>query len=490
MGYTQRLVSRLSSSESAPASQDSRTFWDFFSGSSSRREPDSGSIEEYVEDYEESPLVATPLDNFASDVMAPGYRFASDADETVDGQTVDEALMDFAEEAAIVAGEFNRDYGDLLEDEVRDTILRGTSLAELAYRDREKAEEIMGFRLFRAETTTAYTRPGQAILLRPDDDPVIRSERGSDREAPTTPAGKTAAYVQYDDIFGTDETDEVIFAQDDVVKIANKPDTGDVFGRSDVAAVHDRVRGLLQKLNDVDEAIAAKAYAFWLIRMGHDETTTQADIKQAKKFMAEQEAENYGPGKKQAVPNMVEIETVEGEVPEVWESFAFDVQYILSRLPGAKYQVGFEDDVNRDIANRQQEDYEDRVRRMRHRLESKWRPVWERIAIQLGFGSEENPPEFDFLIQEETETNPLRQDWFDASEYKTLMEGIKAGAPGGQVDMVVPVEKQQEWFGGDPEALRDALESGDGDLDESDPQVQAAVEAMQPDTQDPEAPAD
>ena len=481
MGYTQRLVSRLSSGESEPASQDSRTFWDFFSGSSSRAKPDSGSIEEYVEDYEDCPLVATPLDNFASDVMAPGYRFESDADET-DGQgrTVDEALADFAEEAAIVAGEFNRDYGDLLEDEVRDTLLRGTSLAELAYRDRDKAEEIMGFRLFRAETTTAYTRPGQAILLRPDDDPVQRTERGKDREAPTTPADKTAAYVQYDDIFGTDETDEVVFAQDDVVKIANKPDTGDVFGRSEVGAVHDRVRGLLQKLNDVDEAIAAKAYAFWLIRMGHDETATKADIEQARQFMSEQEAENYGPGKKQAVPNMVEIETVEGEVPQVWDSLSFDVQYILSRLPGAKYQTGFEDDVNRDIAKRQQEDYEDRVIRMRHRIEAKWMPVWERIAVQLGFGSEESPPEFDFLVQEETETNPLRQDWFDPSAYKTLMEGIKAGAPGGQVDMVVPVEKQQEWFGGDAEELSDALDGrGDGQIDESDPEVQAAVEQIQ-----------
>lgn len=482
MGYTQRLVSRLSSSESEPQAQDSRTFWDFFSGSTSRAVPDSGSIEEYVEDYDDCPLVSTPLDNFASDVMAPGYRFESEDTDLA------EDLQDFGEKAAIIAGEFNRDYGDLLEDQVRDKRLRGTGIAELAYADREQAQEIKGFRLFRAETTTAYTRPGQAILLRPDDDPEERSSNGTERKAPTTPAGKTAAYVQYDDIFGSAESDETVFAQDDVVKVSNKPDTGDVFGRSDVGPVHDRVRGLVQKLKDVDEAIAAKAYAFWLIRMGHDESTTESDIEQAKQFMAEQEAENYGPGKKQAVPNMVEIETVEGEVPEVWESFSFDVQYILSRLPTPKYRTGFEDSINRDVAMRQQEDYEDEVIRERRRLEAAWYPVWQRVAIQLGYGSAESPPEFDFLIQEEQDTNPLRQDWFDPSEFKTLMEGLAVGAPGGQVDMILPPEKLIEWFGGDPDELLNIVDESDA-LDEDDPEVQAAVDAIQ-ETSPGEASAD
>lgn len=448
----ERVVTRLSSSESDPVgetvSQSASSLLGRFNGEFERVKPDIGDIEGYVADYHECPLVSTPIDNWASDVLAPGIRI-----ETSDS-ALESALLGFCSDAAIRSGEFDHDFADLLEEQVRDTALRGTGFAEIAYADRKTAEEIKGFQLLKAGTLTPYTRPGQAILLKGDDAPSSRSSGGKERTAPQTAAGKTAAYVQFDNVFASNQDEEEIaFAQDDVVKIVNRPETSAIFGRSDVEAVHSRVRGLLQKLEDVDTAIAAKAYAFWLIRIGSEGSTTEEDIEQAKSFMSEQEPENYGPGKKQAVPHTVNLETYSGEVPEVWESLEFDVKYILSNLPTPKYRTGWEDDINRDIAIREQEDYREEVRAMRRRLESAWKPVLERVAIQLGFGSTEEPPEFEFLIEEHRDTNPLRAEWFDAQAFRATMQGLETASPGGQVDRIIPPETILSWLGQNPERL-------------------------------------
>lgn len=462
VGAVGQSISRLSSSESDPVGRDSaynsQSTLGNFSGEFDRVKPDRGAIEDYVGDYRTCPLVSTPIDNYASDVLAPGIRI-----ETTNAD-LERDLLEFCSNAAIQAGEFDHDFADLLQDQVRDYALRGTGIAEIAYADRESAEEIKGFRLLRAETLTPYTRPGQAILLRPDDTPSTRTVGADERTAPQTAAGKTAAYVQFDNVFtGYRDREEIAFAQDDVVKVTNRPETGAIFGRSDVEAVHSRVRGLLQKLEDVDTAIAAKAYAFWLIKIGEEGTTTEEDIEQAKSFMKEQEPENYGPGKKQAVPHTVNLETFSGEVPEVWESLEFDVKFILSNLKTPKYRTGWEDDINRDIALREQEDYREEVRSMRRTLEAKWQPVLERVAIQMGYGSAENPPEFALLIEEQRDTNPLRSEWFDAETFRATMQGLEVAAPGGQVDRIVPPETILDWLGQDPEKLLGAAQGIDPD---------------------------
>lgn len=447
-----RAVSRLSSSESDPVGRDAKFDTGLlgrFTGEFERSKPDAGEIEDYIEDYRECPIVSTPIDNYASDVVSPGIRI-----ETTNSD-LEEDLIDFASTAAIRAGEFDHDFADLLEEQVRDAILRGTGIAEIAYADRSQAEEIKGVRLLRAETITPYTRPGQAILLRPDDNPTVRSERGDEREAPTTAADKTACYVQFDDVFASyRDRDEIAFAQDDVVKVVNNPETGAIFGRSDVESIHSRVRGLLQKLEDVDTAIAAKAYAFWLIKIGTDESSSEEDIAQAKKFMKEQEPENYGPGKKQAVPHTVGLETFSGEVPEVWESMEFDVEFILLNLKTPKYRSGFADNVNRDLAIRQQEDYMGEVRAMRRKLEAAWKPVFKRVAEQKGH----DDPQFEILIEEQRDANPLRAQWFDAEEFRALMLGIKEAAPGGQTERILPPEYVLDWLGQDPKEILGAAQ--------------------------------
>lgn len=470
MGFRDRIAKLASSATGGtpdPQGRDQRWFGTFFRDAN-RREPDSGDIEGYVEDYEECPLVSVPIDNYPADVLEPGYRF-----ETENEQLMEE-LEEFFSEAAIEAGEFGQDFGTILEDQVRDNVLRGTGLAEVVYDDAETQEQIVAFRLFRAETVTAYTRPGQAILLRPDDEPAERTAGGSTRTAPETKAGETAAYVQFDDVFGSGEPSEVAFSTDDVVKIVNNPDTGDVFGRSDVKGVHERVRGLLQKLTDVDEAIAAKAYAFWLFKFGEESNAWPKE--KAKGFMQDQKAENYGPGKKEAVPGDVSIETISGEVPQVWESFQYDVEYILSGLPGSKYQVGFSDNTNRDIAEQQSESYDERVSGERRKLEAAWQPVVDRVAEQLGYSSDD----VELVIEPEQDESPLANPNFDPQEFKQTMQGIKQAAPGGAVEQVITPETIVDVFLKlDPDEVMPDEDEQEQPLDESNPQVQRQMQMLE-----------
>lgn len=461
-----------------PDVQSRRTSW--FSARQSRIEPETGETEDFVADYKQCPLVRIPLDNFASDVMEPGLRVELPDD---DGD-LDDDLEDWLSKAAVLGGEFGGDIATLMESQVRDNRLRGNGFVEIVYDNAERKEQIAGFVTFQSETVTVYTRPGKSILLQPDDTEVEINQYNRSRPV-QTPSGDAAAYVQYDESFGA-EKDEVPLAVDDVVKISNNPDTGEILGQSDVEPVHDRVRGLMQKLTDVDEAIAAKAYAFWLFKMG--EPDDPMDEEKAQQFMNAHSEDEWEPGNKQAVSGDVSIETISGEVPEVWESFNFDVQYILSSLPTPKYRTGFENDVNRDIAQRQQEDYEDAVANERRKLEAAWQPVVQRKAEELADGE---APKVKLVIEPEEDESPLANPNFDAAEFKAVMAGLKQASPGGAVEQVIKPESIVETFLKlDPDEVMPDQE--EAVIDENNPQVQRLMQQMEngpsqpPDQQGPE----
>lgn len=457
-----------------PDVQTRRVEW--FTARQSRIEPEPGEIEDFRDDYEQCPLVSQPIDDFASDVMEPGIRIELPDDDSDNDLAGD--VEDWLSGAAYVSGVRGGSTAKLMESQVVDSKITGDGLVEIAYDDADTAETIAGFVAFKREDVAMYTRPGKAILLQPKDTDV-EIDQYSRTYPMETPAGKAAAYIQYDDYIGG-EKGEVPLAVDDVVKVSNKPETGSVGGGSDVKPVHSRVRGFLQKLTDVDEAIAAKAYAFWLFQMGSEDNPM--DKKKAEKFMKEHSEEEWTPGKKQSVPGNVSIETISGEVPEVWESFQFDVEYILSAMPTPKYRTGFSDDTNRDIAARKQEDYDDAISAYRRKLEAAWQPVIQRKANELADGEE--APDVKLVIEPEQDESPLANPNFDASEFKSTMDGIKAAAPGGAVEQVVKPEAIVETF-----LKLDADEvmpdTDEEPLDESNPQVQQLMQQMENPPQQP-----
>jgi len=277
-GLFDRLRARLAPTQDGSASPQARDERPTVVGREEyREEVDEQQIETFVTEYYRNPLVRVPVQNFASDVTEPGVSVdVAPRDDDGDIPTVeydgrdrplDEALSAWASSCFIDGFRFDGDFADLLEEAVKDRRgRRGTSIVEHAYDDPRERERLLGLKPLKTETVTAYTREGKAIVLRPDDDPgsfdtvAVRDYGDATRdEAPMTPAGKTAAIAQFDDVFGAQEREEIPFALDDVTVSPHDADTGELFGRPDSSPVIERARALRKKLRYVDQSVVNTA---------------------------------------------------------------------------------------------------------------------------------------------------------------------------------------------------------------------------------------
>jgi len=433
------------------------------------QEPDRSEIEQWAREYYANPLIRQSVRAFAGDVLEPGVSVTiGDGDEpTVPndyrfqefrGMDLTDALALWLGQCGIVGGRFDRDLADLLEDVVIDLRgRRGTALIEHAYDDPTERDYILGLRLFKTETTTAYTRDGKNILLRPDDDPgefetvAVQDVSAGDRrsEAPTTPAGKTAAFVQFDDIFGSyEEKDDIPFALDDVTLISNDPDTGNIFGRPDAASVADRSQQLREMFDDTAQAIKAVGYGHWIAQVDTN------DEEEARTLLDSFDPSN--PERVNVTNYNVDAERFDGQTPDTVEQIQQQIEFILTALPSPLYRVGFAGDINRDVTSVQQEDYRDEVRRERDRLESAFGAVLQAKAREFLTGSAQGDETLDvdvgITIQPAEDENPLHDEEFDAGEFSNLMSGVKQAAPGGAAEQILPPHEVRETILGlDPD---------------------------------------
>lgn len=485
MGLRDRLTAWLADDgEPEPQARDRRAIDTYaFSDDLDRVDPDDD-IETWVDVYYANPLIRASILTYTSDVLAPGWRITVEDD---DGLEAD--LREWAGSAAISDGEFGHDLTTVLADTIKDAYgRRGTALIEHVYDDAEAQEELLALRPFRAETVTAYTRPGKNILLRPDDtDAEFDAERPSGRpdgdrtDIPLTKADDAAAYVQYDDIFGVRERDEVRLAQSQVTKHAHDTDTGDIFGRPDTASVADRAQAINDKLSDADQGITAKAYKYWLVNL------PGVSKSQAESLLKDLDLDD--PTTKSVTNSAeMEVESIDGEVPDIVDHLQFEVEYILSAMPIPLYKAGFAGDINRDVTSEQESDYEQDVRDERRELEAIFEPIIQAKARELAGGDAdadgggESVPDVTFEIAPDDADSPLEDDEFDAQAFKQLMAGLKQAAPGGAVEQVItPEAVVDQLLGMDPDdVMGDQGDQGDADAqplpDESDPDVQAAFE--------------
>lgn len=485
-----RLKAALSSSgETDPQARGSRDDAWGTTLDVDRQTPDRGDIEDWTTEYQENVLIRKPTQTFTSDVLEPGYRAEVEADgedespPTVPntyhdaeyhGLTLDEAIEKWLSEAGIVDGEFGHDLTDVLDKYLKDKVgRRGTAMVEVVYDDAEEQNHIKALRPFKVETVTAYTREGKGILLKPGDDPDDVSFEtsstggvavdGSRDTLPTTKADKTACYVQFDDVFGQDESDEVRLSQDDVVKDAYDADTGEVFGLPDTAAVYDRARSIRQQYSDLDQALKATAYSHWVAQVDTN------DQDEAKELLSGFDPSN--PEKVNVVNYAVEATQFEGDVPDIDSTLKQEIEYVLTAFPVPIYRIGFEGDINRDVTSEQGDDYTRELSEWRDGISASFKSVIQRKADEFLGGS---APETRVVIEPEASENPLHDEEFDASEFQSVMDGLsKAG-------VVLPAETVVETFLGlDAD---DALPSGgESPLDEGDPRVRESFEdATQP----------
>ena len=511
MNLRNQLSAILRSSESDPQARDSRhDAW----GASTDFDiaiPDRAEIGDWVSEYKANPLVHVPVDKFASDVAEPGYRVDLDLGEDDDvptvpddhpeygGEGLDEALEQWLGTAAIVAGEFDRDFSDLIQDVVKDLRgKRGTALCEHAYNDREDRDSIRGLRLFKVETVTAYTREGKAILLKDDDDAedaVPAGARGAGtfssgdrRTVPETAAGNTAAYVQYDDQFGTSSRSEVALAQSDVTKLVHNADTGEVFGEPEQAMVHAPAKGVREQIETLKKGLMGKMFGYWYAQVGTEKNpVSEEEGKKLVKDMALNDPQSVT-----SVPYQVQPKKHEGEVPDVENVFNFQIEYVLSAFAAPIYRIGFAGDINRDISTEQKEDYRSEVRRQRDQIESAFHTVLNRKAVELmgndpfeDFGDVDVPTAH-LRIEPEKDESPLRDEQFDASAFRDLMQGLESAAPGGETSMIFPPEAIIEHIlKMDPEEVIAAAPNLPDDIDEDDPEVEETFNRLRASISDP-----
>jgi hypothetical protein len=432
-----------------------------------REEADELDIGRFVREYNRNPLIRVPIQNFASDVTEPGVSVEVDTEDDADvpvvpdsapdeyaGRDLDDALEQWLSQCYIDGWSYHGDIGALLENVIKDRRgRRGTAIIEHVYDDARERERLMKLRPIRVETVTAYTREGKRIVLRGDDDAgsfdtIAVSDYGDPVRdiAPKTPAGQTAAIAQFDDIFGSQEREEIPFAYGDISFSAYDSDTGVLFGRPDSATVLNRARSLRKKLRHVDQSVTNTAFGNIIAKV---ETQQQEVVESVRDNLdvniKDRGVRDKNPQTVSATNADVDLHEVDASVPDVTDIIQQEIEFILTSMPTPLYRVGFAGDINRDVTSEQGEDYRDAVKRERRRLEDDFRRMLRLKAKGLILGDphtdESLAVDVALRIRPSTSESPLRDEEFDAGEFSNLMSGLSTAAgPKGGATAILPKE--------------------------------------------------
>ncbi len=437
-----------------------------------RTEPDKDNMRKYWRQYETTPFVRKSISSFARQVMEPGYYIeARDVD-----QEILRDLDHWLTKSAIIEGEFGQDFRQLAKKLIVQQEVRGTGFVEKAPAN-DDPDRLAGLKLINAETMEAVTRPGQSILLQPED--VDQYD-----DAPAAETGGAAAWLQdlgeTETFFGTpvsgknrgidndkDDDFKVGFREDEVMKLARDADAGEVFGTSRLEAVSDRIEGLRNKLCDNDEAIASKAYPLWLFMFGGEDNPWESD--DIDEFMRSHEMENFHPGMKQGVRGDVSVDTVSGEVAEISDALNFDIEWIMSIMPIPKFALGAfaGEGVGQFGGIAQQQETQRQIKDTRREIEEKFTPVIREVAMQNGL-SEEEADEIRLKVGQpgEPESEVPRRE--NIIRYVPESQRNGQGSPDTSEDM--PEEDEQET----PE-IPDELPQEQGDEPPEEPSEEAGA---------------
>jgi len=345
--------------------------------------PDRRKLQEYWELYQEVPLIRQPIRSFASEVIAPGYYIDAEDDE------LKEDIEDWLSQCAIVSGEIDKDFSELIKKSTVQREVKGTSLVEKV--EIEEGNGLYGFKLLRPETIRVFTKPGQTVLLPPDYDyeryqnqSGMLGKLASSQDFYTDDEGNVAAYVQLDNALNDrDEGYYIPFTRNKIIKLTRDADVGQVLGRSRIAAVEDRLLALLKKLEDNDKAIESLAHPFQLFKFGSEDSPWSPE--EIQKFMDEHDQSNFEPGMKQGVQGDLSVETVSGEVAPIEDFLDFDLNYIITEMPMPRYALGgFESEVNQFVSRSQEQRLENQLSEARNEIEREWNPVIEQKVEEMG----------------------------------------------------------------------------------------------------------
>ena len=472
-------------------------------------------ITRYWEDYFKGfPLTRAPLRIFDEAVAEPGYRIEAtvkretgetDDDgepitETVTDEEMEQALREWAANAAYHAAESDQDLADLIRGNPSKRRGKGTLFMEVV---RAESGMPVGLMYHDPATFKIYTREDQAILVQPDDD-VGEDHPRDDTRTEEHPNGKAAAYVQYDDdLDGYDDEEPVAFAAEDIIKFAYEPDTGDPWGTSIYASSAERIDALKQKLRDREASIRLvggplRVYssedwtpdqaAEWAEKHEEGELTSRANERQKRRLQygprngslsdtyshgtlnqdVYDPADNPLSRATEYIGGDLDIDVIQGEVADIGDAVMDDVQMIFADMPVSQFRIAYVSDINQFVVQPQESDDARRVDQERNYLRRKIEPVFEEVSDYLA-GGDEYEGDVRWAIESPPSSNPLEREDFPKENLEALSGAIKelnqAGADPALINGVlsnagVDIEEYRENYEAtfEPEDLAPELE--------------------------------
>lgn len=432
-------------------------FGSIMSGDVERNKPPQDALDKYWRQYESTGIVRKSINTYTNDIIEPGYTVVSD------DENLQQRMNSWLSEAAILNGEQDKPFIRLLEDVIRQREVRGTALVEVVPQQ-SNPDGIWGFRLINVESVSAIEREDTGTLVRPDETEL--------EDVPITKRGEAAAYIQYDDAAyaGPFDEDDVALSQNDVVKLVLDGDAYDIFGTSRLESCSKDIEIRDKVLEDNAEAIAAKGYPHWIFKMGEPNPSEDNPRRgvwpddKIQQLRNEHKSSNFSAGQKDFLPGDVSVDVVHGETADIKPTIKHHTEEILAAMPTPKFMVGHADAVNRDITQEQYDVYKTQVRKARRQLEGEFLPVLKRKAREWGFDGDA-VESLELRIERQTQESPLKNEDFDAQDFKAMAEGMRAMEKSNAVSVD---EMRQNFLGLPPQDNADGSPDTSNDSPDSD----------------------
>lgn len=379
-------------------------------------------VDEFYAVYEDTAIVFTSLWNFSSDVWEPGIRIEAEDDEAE--EWLEEEWLP---QAAILYGGKHNDFLPFGKHTTIQRWCRGGALIEHVRADPDDPDSmITGVNFIPPETVSFVPYEHKPILVDPDPPSTLEDELPD--ELPETRRGELPAYIQYHQHAPhPTKRDPIPLSQNDVTRTIFNGDAAGVgtdldnfWGTPITEIVAEDVAGFKNILRDKETAIKNKAYGLWAMAFDREvleytdiddktgETVNVTEIiewsEEDKDQVANEIEEDMGPGGILTHDGEIELDRLDGEVPELIDDLEFYVSNITAALPTPLYVVGFESNINQFVVEGQDTRYQQLIDQERQTLQRTFSSLLERVI--------ESHPDHEtewvrFKIEPEEEKSPV-----------------------------------------------------------------------------------
>lgn len=468
---------------------------------------------------QEFAIVQSALRKFDDLVLEPEWEVEAKIDGELD-EDMTEALELWGDNCAVRAGEAGHNLNHILSQCPSGRRAKPAVLIE-KIGTTDDPDAIAALQMLEPWDMSARLRKDQNLVVQPGDD-VPADHPTVEKNGQEVPA----AYVQYDsssDRFGmgTDDDDEIPFAENDLLKLTYEPPEGSAWGQTIWPPLAEPIESLKQKLRDRNAAIRLTGHPHriyssdsWTKEQAqkfanmHDEGETSAwDLEQ------EREKMSYA-GRVDYVPHTVNVQVVDGDVADISDAVKDDLEQIFSILPLSKHNIAYVDEINQFVVEPLDDNDDRNVDKERRYLESIFGPLFQEKADGLAGREDGYEGEVSFHIRQPESDNPLERSEFDPERVAKLVgaftEFVKSGASSEfprelpyffagmdregfedeyadtplepesdeDEDVEEPAETEPPADDADADADADADEEAEEDVDEADEEVQTAAREL------------